>query len=151
MHSIASNAPDPDGIIVSPSIGADGALGEPAFCTTEEALLLLHRLPEQPAGHLRSSGKQFPDGVAIGRIDADGKVNVGPVVPIDSSAGVPSELCWHMVSLDDRIGASATNFGYSNPQQLPHRRQRAHRREGIPAWPRRFQGDGSFRAINGNG
>ena len=38
------------------------------------------------------------DGVGMGRIDADGKIKVGPLVPIDTSAGKPSELCWLAIS-----------------------------------------------------
>jgi 6-phosphogluconolactonase (cycloisomerase 2 family) len=34
-------------------------------------------------------------------------------VKIDTSAGLPSELCWLSISPDDRF-VFATNFGYSN-------------------------------------
>jgi hypothetical protein len=45
-------------------------------------------------------------------IDGDGKINVGPLVKIDTGPGLPSELCWLSISPDDRM-VYATNFGYS--------------------------------------
>ena len=69
-------------------------------------------------------------------------------MPIDTSAGVPSELCWLAVSPDDRT-VFATNFGYSNLSSF--------RIDGDvldvakdPACPK-VPGDGTFRAINGRG
>ena len=82
----------------------------------------------------------------MGQIDVDGKVNVGPVVPIDTSAGVPSELCWLAVSPDDRW-VFATNFGYSNVSSYRiDSNVLAIAKD--PACPR-VPGDGTFRAING--
>ncbi len=145
LHSIASNAPDPDGIIVFP-VGGDGALGEPSFYDGGGAspfyIAFLHNRPDTFI-----IGEAVSDGLAIGRIDADGKINiVGPLVPIDTSAGVPSELCWLAVSPDDRT-VFATNFGYSNVSSF--------RINGTglaiakdPACPK-VPGDGTFRAING--
>jgi 6-phosphogluconolactonase (cycloisomerase 2 family) len=144
LHSIASNAPDPDGIIVFPVRG-DGALGELSFYDGGGAspfyIAFLNNRPDTFV-----IGEAVSDGLAIGRIDADGKVNVGPVVPIDTSAGLPSELCWLAVSPDDRF-VFATNFGYSNLSSF--------RIDGNvlsiakdPASPK-VPGDGTFRAING--
>jgi 6-phosphogluconolactonase (cycloisomerase 2 family) len=144
LHSIASNAPDPDGIIVFP-VGAGGSLGESSFCDGGGAspfyIAFLNNRPDTFV-----IGEAVSDGIAIGRIDADGKVNVGPVVPIDTSAGLPSELCWLAVSPDDRT-VFATNFGYSNLSSF--------RIDGNvltvakdPAC-RKVPGDGTFRAING--
>jgi 6-phosphogluconolactonase (cycloisomerase 2 family) len=144
LHSIASNAPDPDGIIVF-SVGGHGTLGEPSFYDGGGAspfyIAFLHNRPDTFI-----IGEAVSDGLAIGRIDADGKVNVGPVVPIDTSAGVPSELCWLAVSPDDQL-VFATNFGYSNLSSF--------RIDGNvlsiakdPASPK-VPGDGTFRAING--
>jgi 6-phosphogluconolactonase (cycloisomerase 2 family) len=144
LHSIASNAPDPDGIIVFP-VSKGGALGEPSFYDGGGAspfyIAFLHNRPDTFI-----IGEAVSDGLAIGRIDAAGKVNVGPVVPVDTSAGVPSELCWLAVSPDDQL-VFATNFGYSNLSSF--------RVDGNvltiakdPACPR-VPGDGTFRAING--
>jgi 6-phosphogluconolactonase (cycloisomerase 2 family) len=144
LHSIASNAPDPDGIIVFP-VGADGSLGERSFYDGGGAspfyIAFLNNRPDTFV-----IGEAVSDGLAIGRIDGDGKVKVGPVVPIDTSGGVPSELCWLAVSPDDRL-VFATNFGYSNISSF--------RIDGNvltiakdPACPK-VPGDGSFRAING--
>jgi 6-phosphogluconolactonase (cycloisomerase 2 family) len=57
-------------------------------------------------------GYAVGDGCAIATLDGDGKINVGPLVKIDTSAGLPSELCWLGISPDDRF-VFATNFGYS--------------------------------------
>jgi 6-phosphogluconolactonase (cycloisomerase 2 family) len=144
LHSIASNAPDPDGIVVFP-VGADGSLGESSLYDGGGAspfyIAFLNNRPDTFV-----IGEAVSDGIAIGRIDAEGKVKVGPVVPIDTSAGLPSELCWLAVSPDDRL-VFTTNFGYSNLSSF--------RIDGNvltlakdPACPK-VPGDGSFRAING--
>jgi len=144
LHSIASNAPDPDGIVVFP-VGGDGALGEPSLYDGGGASpFYIAFLNNRPDTFI--IGEAVSDGLAIGRIDADGKVNVGPVVQIDTSAGLPSELCWLAVSPDDQM-VFATNFGYSNLSSF--------RIDGNvlsiakdPACPK-VPGDGTFRAING--
>jgi len=145
LHSIASNAPDPDGIIVF-RVGEHGALGEPSFFDGGGAspfyIAFLHNRPD-----CFIIGQAVSDGLAMGRIDVDGKINVGPVVPINTSTGVPSELCWLAVSPDDRF-VFATNFGYSYLS--------SYRIDGNvlsiakdPACPK-VPGDGTFRAINGS-
>jgi 6-phosphogluconolactonase (cycloisomerase 2 family) len=82
----------------------------------------------------------------MGKIDADGKISIGPLVKIDTSAGLPSELCWLAVSPDDRFVYS-TNFGYSYLSSF--------RIDGNavsiakdPASPK-VPGDGTYRAIDG--
>jgi 6-phosphogluconolactonase (cycloisomerase 2 family) len=82
----------------------------------------------------------------MGNIDADGKISIGPLVKIDTSAGLPSELCWLAVSPDDRL-VFTTNFGYSTVS--------SYRIDGNvlsiakdPASPK-IPGDGTYRAING--
>jgi hypothetical protein len=143
-HFIASNAPDPDGLAVFP-VGGHGALGEPSFHDGGGAspfyIAFLHNQPDTFI-----IGTAVSDGVAIGRIDADGKITVGPVTPIDTSAGVPTELCWLQVSPDDR-SVFATNFGYSylssfniDGNVLSVAKD--------PACPK-VPGDGTFRALNG--
>jgi WD40 repeat protein len=144
LKSIASNAPDPDGLIVFP-VGARGSLGEPVFHDGGGGS------PWFPA-FLNSRPDRFiigyavADGLALATIDADGKIDTGPVVPVDTSAGKPSELCWLSVSPDDRF-VFATNFGYSYVTSF--------RIDGDvlsvakdPACPK-VPGDGSFRALNG--
>jgi len=145
LHIIASNAPDPDGIAVFP-VGEDGALREPSFYDARGAspfyIAFLHNRPDTFI-----IGFAISDGVAMGRIDADGKINViSKLVQIDTSAGLPSELCWLAVSPDDRFVYS-TNFGYSTVSSF--------RIDGTvlsiakdPASPK-VRGDGTFRAING--
>ena len=79
----------------------------------ERRLSVLHRLPAQPAGYLRHRICRRRRHAPWATIDGDGKINIGPLVKIDTSAGLPSELCWLAVSPDDRT-VFATNFGYSN-------------------------------------
>src|SRR5260221_8240869 len=110
FHSIASNLPDPDGIAVFP-LREDGSLGTARFYDAGGAspfyIAFLHGRPDTFV-----IGYAVGDGCSMGTIDKDGKVNIGPLVKIDTSAGVPSELCWLAVSPDDRT-VYATNFGYS--------------------------------------
>jgi len=108
---IASNAPDPDGLVVFP-INKDGTLGQGSFQDGKAGspfyIAFLHSRPDTFV-----LGYAVGDGCALGTIDGEGKLNIGPIVKIDTSAGLPSELCWLAVSPDDRF-VFATNFGYSN-------------------------------------
>src|SRR5882757_8750583 len=111
FHSIASNAPDPDGLAVFP-LREDGSLGTARFYDAGGGspfyIAFLHGRPDTFV-----IGYAVGDGCAMGTIGRDGKINIGPLVKIDTSAGLPSELCWLAVSPDDRT-VFATNFGYSN-------------------------------------
>jgi hypothetical protein len=143
--SIASNAPDPDGLVVFP-VDPHGTLGTARFHDAGAGSpfypAFLHHRPDQFV-----IGAAVGDGVVLAGIDADGDIGVGPLVPIDTSAGRPSELCWLAVSPDDRF-VFATNFGYSNIC--------SYRIDGNvlsiakdPACPK-VPGDGTFRALNGS-
>jgi 6-phosphogluconolactonase (cycloisomerase 2 family) len=143
-HSIASNAPDPDGLIVF-AIGAYGTLGEPKFQDGGGGSpwnpQFLHHRPDHFV-----IGYAVGDGLAMARISEDGTVTTGPVVQIDTSGGKPTELCWLAISPDDRW-AFATNFGYGYVT--------SYRIDGNvlsvakdPACPK-VPGDGTFRALNG--
>lgn len=144
-HSVASNAPDPDGLIVFP-VNGHGALGEPLFQDGGGGspwfpLFLNHRPNQFVLGYA------VADGLSLATLDSDGKVSTGPVVQIDTSAGKPSELCWLSISPDDRI-VYAANFGYSyitsfflEGNVLSVAKD--------PASPK-VPGDGSFRALNGS-
>ena len=107
---IASNAPDPDGLIVFP-VQEDGTLGMASFQDGKAGspfyLAFLHGRPDTFI-----IGYAVGDGCAMATIDEKGKLNVGPLMKIDTSVGLPSELCWLAVSPDDRF-VYATNFGYS--------------------------------------
>jgi DNA-binding beta-propeller fold protein YncE len=109
--SVASNAPDPDGIVIF-RVNANGTLGEPSFQDggggSPFAIAFLHNRPDTFI-----LGYAVGDGVGMGRIDEDGRIGVGKLVPIDTRRGKPAELCWLSVSPDDRF-LYATNFGYSN-------------------------------------
>ena len=140
---IASNAPDPDGLIVFP-VREDGALGRASFQDGKGAspfyLAFLHSRPDTFI-----IGYAVGDGCAMATIDAKGKLNVGPLMKIDTSVGLPSELCWLAVSPDDRF-VYATNFGYSyvssfriNSKGLEIAKD--------PASPR-VPGDGTARGLN---
>src|SRR5262252_214922 len=108
---IASNAPDPDGLVVFP-INKDGSLGQASFQDGKAGspfyIAFLHNRPDTFV-----LGYAVGDGCAMATIDGDGNLNIGPLVKIDTGAGLPSELCWLAVSPDDRF-VFATNFGYSN-------------------------------------
>ena len=108
---VASNAPDPDGLVVF-RINSDGTLGEPSFhdggAGSPFYIAFLHNRPDTFV-----IGYAVGDGVAMGHIDEDGRIGIGPLEPIDTSNGKPAELCWLAVSPDDR-SLYGTNFGYSN-------------------------------------
>jgi 6-phosphogluconolactonase (cycloisomerase 2 family) len=144
LHVIASNAPDPDGIVVFP-VGEDGALGETSFYDARGAspfyIAFLHNQPDTFL-----VGYAVSNGVSIGKVDSNGKITVSAPVTLDTSAGLPSELCWLAVSPDDRL-VFTTNFGYSDIS--------SYRIDGNvlsiakdPASPK-VPGDGTFRAIDG--
>src|SRR5262249_37294050 len=69
LHVIASNAPDPDGIIVFP-VGEDGALREPSFYDARGAspfyIAFLHHRPDTFL-----IGYAVSDGVSIGKLDTN--------------------------------------------------------------------------------
>jgi 6-phosphogluconolactonase (cycloisomerase 2 family) len=143
LKSIASNAPDPDGLAVFP-VGEDGSLGSARFYDANGGspfyIAFLNQRPDTFV-----VGEAVGDGCVLGTIGEDGQVEIGPLVKIDTSAGLPSELCWLSVSPDDRF-VYATNFGYSyvtsfkidgNGLEIAS----------DPACPR-VKGDGKFRALN---
>lgn len=143
-HSIASNAPDPDGLIVF-SVGAHGALSEPKFQDGGGGSpwnpQFLHRRPDHFV-----IGYAVGDGLAMATIDEEGNVTTGPITQIDTSPGKPAELCWLAISSDDRM-AFATIFGYGYVV--------SYRIDGNilsiakdPACPK-VPGDGTFRGLDG--
>jgi hypothetical protein len=141
---VLANTQDPDGLVVLP-VGGDGTLGAPTFHDGGGGvpfyMAFLHDRPDRFI-----IGTAVGDGLVMSTIDSDGRIGTGPLVPIDTSAGKPSELCWLAISPDDR-SVFATNFGYSNIT--------SYRIDGTelaiardPACPR-VPGDGTFRAFNG--
>ena len=145
LRSIASNAPDPDGLVVFP-INKDGGLGTPQFHDSKGGSpFYIAFLNSKPNTFVL--GEAVGDGCVMGTIDENGNVSTGSVVTIDTRDGKPSELCWLAVSPDDRI-VYATNFGYSNVSTF--------RINGMgleiardPACPK-VPGDGTFRALCGD-
>jgi len=145
LHFIASNAPDPDGLVVFP-VGGDGTLGAASLYDAKGASpFYVAFLRNRPDTFI--IGYAVSDGLAMCRIDADGRISViSPLVQIDTSAGLPSELCWLAISPDDRF-VYTSNFGYSTVS--------SYRIDGNvlsiakdPAGPK-VPGDGKFRALNG--
>ncbi len=144
FHSIASNSPDPDGLAVFP-VREDGSLGTARFHDGRGGspfyISFLHGRPNTFV-----IGYAVGDGVSMGTIEENGKVNIGPLVKIDTSAGVPSELCWLSVSPDDRT-VFATNFGYSNicSYRIDGKELAIAKDPACPKVP----GDGAARGLNG--
>ena len=140
---IASNAPDPDGLIVFP-VQEDGTLGMASFQDGKAGspfyLAFLHNRPDTFI-----IGYAVGDGCAMATIDAKGKLDVGPLVKVDTSVGVPSELCWLGVSPDDRF-VYATNFGYSYVSSFRITSKGLEIAKD-PASPR-VRGDGTARGLN---
>jgi 6-phosphogluconolactonase (cycloisomerase 2 family) len=144
LHIIASNAPDPNGIVVFP-LQKDGTLGEAKFQDAKGAspfyIAFLHGRPDTFI-----IGYAVSDACAMATIDRDGKIDVGPLVKIDTSRGLPSELCWLAVSPDDKL-VYATNFGYSylSSFRIDGKKLSIAKDPASPKVP----GDGTFRALDG--
>src|SRR3546814_10497496 len=79
-------------------------------------------------------------------IDGEGRVTNGPLVPIDTSQGKPSELCWLQITSDNSL-VLATNFGYGtvSTYRLAEGRLSLLQDPANKAIP----GDGTFHAVNG--
>jgi 6-phosphogluconolactonase (cycloisomerase 2 family) len=92
------------------------------------------------------NGLAVGDGVVVSRIDDEGRVTNGSLVPIDTSLGKPSELCWLQVTSDNSL-VLATNFGYGtvSTYRLADGRLSLLQDPANEAIP----GDGTFRAVNG--
>ena len=90
-------------------------------------------------------GYAVADGLSLATLDSDGKVTTGPVVKIDTSPGLPSELCWLSITPDDRT-VFAANFGYSYVTSY-HLDGNVLSIAKDPACPK-VPGDGRFRALN---
>jgi 6-phosphogluconolactonase (cycloisomerase 2 family) len=141
---VLANERDPDGLVIFP-VGGDGTLGAPSFHDAGGAApFYIAFLPGRPNTFI--NGIAAGNGLVMSSIDSDGRIRIGPLVPIDTSAGKPSELCWLSVSPHDKL-VFATCFGYSSISSF--------RIDGneisIAKDPAsaKVPGDGSFRAING--
>ena len=144
LHVIASNAPDPDGLVVFP-LREDGSLGQAKFQDAKAASpFYIAFLNGRPDTFI--IGYAVSDGCALATIDPDGKIDVGPLIKIDTSRGLPSELCWLAVSPDNRF-VYTTNFGYSYLSSFHIDGEKLSIAKD-PASPK-VPGDGSFRAIDG--
>jgi 6-phosphogluconolactonase (cycloisomerase 2 family) len=143
--SVASNAPDPDGIVIF-RVNADGTLSDPSFQDggggSPFYIAFLHNRPDTFI-----VGYAVADGVSICRIDEDGRIGVGNVVPINTRRGAIAELCWLAVSPDDRL-LYGTVFGYSNLTTF-HIDGPTIRVAKDPACPN-VEGDGTFRGLCGD-
>jgi len=144
-RSVASNAPDPDGIVVF-RVNANGTLSDPSFQDggggSPFYIAFLHNRPDTFI-----IGYAVGDGVSLGRIDEDGRIGLDKIVPIDTRRGKIAELCWLSVSPDDRF-LYATVFGYGDVTSFridgPEIRVAMD-----PACPE-VEGDGTFRALCGD-
>jgi len=141
---VLTNERDPDGLVTFP-VGGDGTLGAPSFHDAGGVapfyIAFLHGRP-----NTFINGIAAGNGLVMSSIDADGRIGIGPLVPIDTSAGKPSELCWLAISADDR-SVFATSFGYSNISSYHVDGDQVSIAKD-PACPK-VPGDGTFKAING--
>ena len=137
---VVANAPDPDGLVIFP-VRDDGTLDEASFADAGGAgpfyIAFLNRSRDTFL-----NGVAVGDGVLVSRIG----VTNGPLVPIDTSQGKPSELCWLQVTSDNSL-VLATNFGYGtvSTYRLAEGRLSLLQDPANNAIP----GDGTFRAVNG--
>jgi 6-phosphogluconolactonase (cycloisomerase 2 family) len=143
-HSIASNAPDPIGLIVFPVV-ARGTLGEAKFQDGGGASSwYIYFLRHRPDHFL--IGYAVGDGLAIGRIDEDGNLDIGPITQIDTFRGKPSELCWISVTPDDRLAfGTVFGYGYVTSFRIDGNTLSIAKDPACPVVP----GDGTFRGLDG--
>jgi 6-phosphogluconolactonase (cycloisomerase 2 family) len=140
---IASNAPDPDGLVVFP-LRDDGTLGAAKFHDAKGGSpFYIAFLQGRPDTFV--IGYAVADACAIATIDGDGKINIGPLCKINTSPGLPSELCWLAISPDDRL-VYAANFGYSYVSALRINGSSLEIAKD-PACPK-VPGDGTARGLN---
>jgi WD40 repeat protein len=143
--SVASNAPDPDGIVIH-RVNTDGTLGEGSFQDggggSPFYIQFLHNRPDTFI-----VGYAVGDGVGLGRIDEDGRIGIDKIVPIDTRRGAIAELCWLSLSPDDRLLYAAV-FGYSHVTSF-HVDGLEIRVAKDPACPD-VEGDGTFRGLCGD-
>ena len=140
---IVSNAPDPDGLVIFP-VSSDGELGKPSFNDAGGAgPFYIAFLNGRPDTFL--NGLAVSDGLVVSRIDRQGKITNSSVVPIDTSAGKPSELCWLALTSNNEM-VFATNFGYGtvSSYKLVNDTLSILKDPANTAVP----GDGTFRAVN---
>jgi 6-phosphogluconolactonase (cycloisomerase 2 family) len=141
---VVANAPDPDGLVIFP-VRDDGTLDEASFADAGGGgpfyMAFLHQSRDTFL-----NGVAVGDGVLVSHIDAKGRVTNGPLTPIDTSLGKPSELCWLQVTSDNSL-VLATNFGYGtvSTYRLTEGRLSLLQDPANDAIP----GDGTFRAVNG--
>ena len=141
---VLANERDPDGLVMFP-VNGNGTLGTPSFHDAGGAapfyIAFLHGRP-----NTFINGIAAGNGLVMSSIDADGQIGIGSLVPLDTSAGKPSELCWLAISPDDR-SVFATSFGYSNisSYQIDGDKVSIAKDPASPKVP----GDGTFKAING--
>ena len=146
-RSVASNVDGlPDGIVVF-GVNANGTLSDPSFQDggggSPFYIQFLHNRPDTFI-----IGYAVGDGVSLARIDEDGRIGVGKIVPIDNRRGAIAELCWLSVSPDDRR-LYATVFGYSDITTFDIDDSLEIRVAKDPACPE-VEGDGTFRALCGD-
>jgi 6-phosphogluconolactonase (cycloisomerase 2 family) len=143
-HSRASNSPDPDGVIVYP-VASHGTLGEAKFQdggggSPWNFLFLRHRPNTFAVGYA------VGDGVAIGKIDEDGNISVGPIANINTFGGKPTEICWLSATPDDRmVFSTAFGYGYLTSFHIEGNVLSVAKDPACPKVP----GDGTWRALNG--
>jgi 6-phosphogluconolactonase (cycloisomerase 2 family) len=144
-RSVASNTPDPDGIVIF-RVNADGTLSDPS-CQDGGggSPFYIAFLSNRPDTFI--VGYAVGDGVSMCRIDEDGRIGVGKIVPIDTKRGKVAELCWLSVSPDDRL-LFATVFGYGNVTSF-HIDGLEIRVAKDPACSN-VEGDGTFRGLCGD-
>lgn len=141
---VVANAPDADGLVIFP-VRDDGTLDEASFADAGGAgpfyTAFLNRSRDTFL-----NGFAVGDGVVVSRINGKGRVTNGPLVPIDTSQGKPSELCWLQITSDNSL-VLATNFGYGtvSTYRLAEGRLSLLQDPANNAIP----GDGTFRAVDG--
>jgi len=138
-----ANMPDKDGLVIFP-VNTDGGLGKPSFTDAGGAAPFV-------IAFLNGSRDTFVNGFAgsggllMGRIDANGTITNSPVVKINQSKGMPSELCWIAITPDNKqVFAAVFGYSYVSGYKIENGALQISKDPAAPAVP----GDGTFKALN---
>jgi 6-phosphogluconolactonase (cycloisomerase 2 family) len=135
---------DKDGLVVFP-VNTDGSLGTADFMEAGGAaafdIAFLHGSNTQFINAYAATG-----GISLCNINASGKVSCGPVVTLNQQIGMPSELCWIVITPDNKqVFASVFGYSYVSAYRIENGNITVSQDPAAEPVP----GDGTFKALNG--
>jgi len=144
MDVAVSNAKDKDGLVIFP-VKENGDLGKPQIIDAGGPAAFATEF-------LHGSNDTFVtsyaggNGLTMGHISPSGEVTHSPLVTIDITKGMPSEMCWLAITPDNKQ-VLTTVFGFSSVSsyKIADGELQIAQDPAAPAVP----GDGTFKALDG--